>query len=201
MSTTPTKQDIALGIHEAGLLNFGDFTYKSGIKSPIYMNLRNLGSYPSFLAKVSQVFEHMMKDVNYELIAGIPYGAIPIMCAVSMRTKTPLIFPRKESKEYGMAKDIIGDFKSGQVAALVDDLVTNGDSKVESMIPLTNAGIVVKDIFVLLDYDRGATELLKSQGYTLHSFMTTREAVDIIGGKGLIDDSMYQRAIKFLSDK
>lgn len=201
MSDVPTKQDIALGIYKSGLLNFGEFTFKSGIKSPMYMNLRNLGSYPEFLQKVALVFQDMMKDSTYELVAGIPYGAIPIMCAVSMNTKTPLIFPRKESKEYGMGKDLIGEFKAGQTAALVDDLVTKGDSKVESLVPLTNAGIKVTDIFVLLDYDKGAGELLESQGYTLHRFMTVQEVVDIVKEAGHIDDAMYEKASAFLNQK
>jgi len=199
MTTTPTKKDIALGVYNCGLLNFGEFTFKSGIKSPMYMNLRNLGSHPKFLRQVTDVFTSMMKGASFDLVGGIPYGAIPIMCSVSMELEVPLIFPRKESKEYGMAKDIVGDFSQGQNVALVDDLVTDGGSKTESLVPLEAAGLKVKDIFVLLDYDRGAKDTLAADGYTLHSFMTVTETVDLIYEAGLIEESTHERAKEFLT--
>ncbi len=197
--TSDTKKEIALGIFEAGLLNFGDFTFKSGIKSPMYMNLRNLGSHPKFLKKVSKAIGEIVEDLNYDIIAGIPYGAIPLMMGVSLELDRPVIFPRKESKEYGMAKDIIGDFEAGQRVVVVDDLVTTGDSKIESMVPFDEAGLKVEDFVVILDYDRGATDLLAQSGYALHSIMTTAEAVDIIAAESLIDEAMHERAKAFLA--
>jgi len=193
-----TKREIALGIYENGLLNFGEFTFKSGIKSPIYMNLRNLGSFPVFLKKIGKVFSEMMSDLEYDLVAGIPYGAIPVMMAVSLEDETPVIFPRKESKEYGMAKDIIGEFESGQRVVIVDDLVTNGDSKIESMVPFDAAGLKVQDFVVLLDYKRGADNLLSANGYRLHSAMSVAEAVAFVHEARKIDDEMFKKVNEFL---
>lgn len=197
-SDQPSNRQIALGIFEHGLLNLGEFTFKSGLKSPMYMNLRNLGSHPMFLKEIAKAFASQMQDYQFDLVGGIPYGAIPLMCAVSLEMNKPLIFPRKESKEYGMGKDIIGDFSAGQTVALVDDLVTDGASKVEALVPLESAELNVTDIFVLLDYDRGAAELLKDKGCTLHSIMTVRESIDHIHAAGRIDDAQYQRVTDFL---
>jgi len=194
-----TKREIAMGIYENGLLNFGEFTFKSGIQSPMYMNLRNLGSFPAFLKKVGLVFSEIMSDLEYDLVAGIPYGAIPVMMAVSLESETPVIFPRKESKEYGMAKDIIGEFSAGQKVVIVDDLVTNGDSKIESMVPFDEAGLIVKDFVVLLDYKKGADQLLESNGYRLHSAMSVIEAVTFVHEAGKIDDEMYKKVDSFLN--
>ncbi len=198
-SSAEIKKEIALGIYSAGLLNFGDFTFKSGIKSPMYMNLRNLGSHPKFLKTVSKAVGEIVEELQYDLLAGIPYGAIPLMMGVSLELEKSVIFPRKESKEYGMAKDIIGDFEAGQRVVVVDDLVTTGDSKIESMVPFDEAGLKVQDFVVILDYDRGASELLSQSGYTLHSVMTVAEAVDIIAAESLIDEDMHARAKEFLA--
>ncbi len=195
-----SKREIALGIYEAGLLNFGEFTYKSGIQAPMYMNLRNLGSHPKFLKKVAKVFAELMDDLEYDLVAGIPYGAVSVMMAVSLELEKPVIFPRKESKEYGMAKDIIGDFEAGQRVVVVDDLVTTGDSKIECMVPFNAAELVVEDHVVLLDYQRGASDLLREHGMRLHAAMSVEEAVKIIAGEGLIEDEMFDKAMAFLAE-
>lgn len=196
-----TKKKIALGIVEHGLFNFGEFTFKSGIKSPMYMNLRNLLSYPEFLKEIAKAYAELIKDLEFDRLGAIPYGAISMTGALSLEINVPWICARKESKEYGMGKDLIGDFKEGETILMIDDLVTNGDSKIESLGSFTENGLVVKDFAVMLDYDRGATEMLAEKGYNLHRMMTVREAVDIIHDEGKIDDAMYDRCIEFLTNK
>ncbi len=196
-----TKKKIALGIVEYGLFNFGEFTFKSGIKSPMYMNLRNLLSYPEFLKEIAKAYAELISDLRFDRLGAIPYGAISMTGALSLELNMPWICARKESKEYGMGKDLIGDFKEGEIVLMVDDLVTNGDSKVESLGSFTGNGLVVKDFAVMLDYDRGATEMLAEKGFNLHRMMTVKEAVDIIHEEGKIDDSMYTKCIEFLSNK
>jgi uridine monophosphate synthetase len=199
--TKEQKRQVALGIYENGLLNFGEFTFKSGIKSPMYMNLRNLLSYPKFLKEVAALYAVMVEDLEFDQIGGIPYGAIAMASALSFELDVPWICARKESKEYGMAKDLIGDFEQGQTVLVVDDLVTNGDSKVESLVSFEGNGLKVTDFAVILDYDRGAKEKLAEKGYSLHAMMTSREAVDIIHEEGHIDDEMHRRCVEFLNKK
>jgi orotate phosphoribosyltransferase len=196
-----TKKKIALGIVEHGLFNFGEFTFKSGIKSPMYMNLRNLLSYPEFLKDVAKAYAELIDGVEYDRLGAIPYGAISMASALSLKLNTPWLCARKESKEYGMGKDLIGDFEEGETVLIIDDLVTNGDSKVESLGSFTGNGLSVKDFAVMLDYDRGATEMLAEKGFNLHRMMTVREAVDIIHNEGKIDDEMYQKCVAFLDNK
>lgn len=196
--STEQKKQLALGIYENGLLNFGEFTFKSGIKSPMYMNLRNLLSYPKFLKEVAKMYATVCDDLEFDRLGAIPYGAISMTGALSLELEVPWICARKESKEYGMAKDLIGDFEDGEVVLMIDDLVTNGESKVESLVSFQDSGLVIKDFVVMLDYDRGAKALLAEKGYNLHSMMTVREAVDIINNEGKIKPEMYEKVITFL---
>lgn len=196
--STDQKKQLALGIYDNGLLNFGEFTFKSGIKSPMYMNLRNLLSYPKFLKDVAKMYATVCEDLEFDRLGAIPYGAISMTGALSLELDVPWICARKESKDYGMAKDLIGDFNEGETVLMIDDLVTNGESKVESLVSFQDSGLVIKDFVVMLDYDRGATTLLSDQGYNLHRMMTVREAVDIINDEGKMKSEMHKKVVAFL---
>lgn len=201
MSGRALKEEIALGLHEIGALKFGEFTFKSGIVSPMYMDLRLFVSHPKFLKKVAKVYADLLKPLKYDRLAGVAYAALPIAAAVSLELEQPWIFMRKEglAKGYGLKKSIEGEYKKGDVIAVIDDLVTKGDSKLELVQPFKDNGLEIKDVIVLIDYQKGATELLKAKGLALHTFLTMREVVEIMHDKSKIDDAMYKRCVDFLA--
>ena len=79
---------------------------------------------------------------------------------MSLATQRPLIYPRREAKEYGTKKLIEGIFKPGETALVLDDLMTTGASKVEALAPLKDAGLKVTDVVVLVDREQGGKEEL-----------------------------------------
>lgn len=200
MDVQKMKEEIALGLHEIGSLKFGSFTLKSGLESPMYMDLRLFISYPEFMKKVAKIYAHLLEPLKYDRLAGVAYAALPIAGAVSLENGKPWIYMRKEglAKAYGLKKSIEGEYKAGDVIAVIDDLVTKGDSKVEVIEPFEQQGLVIKDFVVLIDYQKGAGELLAGKGFNLHSFLTTREIVEIMKTHGKIDDDKYQQCLKFL---
>lgn len=200
MDINKTKQEIALGLHEIGALKFGTFTLKSGLESPMYMDLRLFISHPEFMKKVAKVYAHLLESLKFDRLAGVAYAALPIAGAVSLEMNRPWIYMRKEglAKGYGLKKSIEGEYNKGDVIAVIDDLVTKGDSKVEVIGPFQDQGLVIKDFVVLIDYQKGASELLAKKGFSLHSFLSTREVIDILKDNNKIDDSKYQECIKFL---
>ena len=196
-----TKEEIALGLHEIGALKFGKFTLKSGLESPMYMDLRLFISHPEFLKKIAKVYAQLLKPLKYDRLAGVAYAALPIAGAVSLETNEPWIYMRKEglAKSYGLKKSIEGEFEEGETIVVLDDLVTKGDSKIEVIEPFTDQGLTIKDFVVLIDYEKGAKELLQEKGYNLHSFLTTREVVEIMKKHDKIDDSKYRQCLEFLN--
>jgi len=169
---------LADGLLEAGCVKFGEFTLKSGLKSPIYIDLRRLVTYPRLLAEVASAYLPMLEKLKFDRLAGLPYAAIPIVTAISLQAGYPVIYPRKEIKAYGTKAEIEGEYQAGETAVVVDDLTTTGGSKFEGIEKLTGAGLKVKDVVVLIDRQSGAKEALAKAGFHLHAVLTMAELLD-----------------------
>jgi uridine monophosphate synthetase len=169
---------LADGLLEAGCIKFGDFTLKSGLKSPIYIDLRQIITYPQLLKQVGAAYLPLLAKLEFKRLAGLPYAAIPIATAISLAGDYPLIYPRKEVKTYGTKAEIEGEYQPGETVVVIDDLATTGSSKVEAIEKLTAAGLLVKDVVVLVDRQSGAKESLAQAGFQLHSVLTISEMLD-----------------------
>jgi orotidine 5''-phosphate decarboxylase, subfamily 2 len=170
--------ELAEGLLTAGCVRFGQFTLKSGLISPVYIDLRQLSSFPALLADVASAYVGILKKLQFDHLAGLPYAAIPIATAVSLQSGWPMIYPRKEAKTYGTRAEIEGYYKEGDKAVIIDDLATTGGSKFEAIDKLVSAGLKVEDVVVLIDRQSGAAEALAEQGYHLHAVLTLTDLLD-----------------------
>ena len=168
---------VADGLLNKGCVKFGEFTLKSGLVSPIYIDLRQLISYPELLDEVAAAYLPVLAGLHFDRLAALPYAAIPIATIVSQKSGKALIYPRKEVKTYGTKADIEGVFYSGERVVVIDDLATTGESKFEAIRKLTGAGLQVSDVVVLIDRKSGAKEALAEAGYHLHAVFTLTELV------------------------
>jgi len=196
------KKEIALALHEIGSIKFGEFKLKSGIISPIYIDLRLLISYPKVLKLISDAMVELIKekDLKFDVIAGIPYTALPIATAISIDQNWPMVYARKEVKDYGTKKKIEGVYNEGDTALIVDDLITTGGSKFETVEPFEASGLKIEDFVVLVDREQGGGRILKEKGYKLHSVIGINDLLDILKEEGKIDDEEYQKAKKFIKE-
>jgi uridine monophosphate synthetase len=169
---------LADSLLQAGCVRFGEFTLKSGLSSPIYLDLRQLVSYPKLLAQVAAAYAAILEKLQFDRLAALPYAALPIGTAVSLLGNWPLIYPRKEAKEYGTRAEIEGFFQPGEQVVVIDDLTTTGGSKFEAIEKLTAAGLKVKDVVVLIDRQSGASQALAQAGLALHAVFTLGELLD-----------------------
>ena len=119
--------------------------------------------------------------------------------AASLAGKLPLIYPRREEKGHGTRRRIEGLFTPGERVVLIDDIVTDGASKFEAIQPLEEAGLVVKDLVILIDREQGGGELLRAKGYTLHAILTISQCFDEWERSGLVDAERLRRSREFLA--
>ncbi len=189
---------LADGLLSAGCIKFGEFTLKSGLKSPIYIDLRQIITYPKLLEQIGQAYLPLLKELKFERLAGLPYAAIPIATAISLAGNYPMIYPRKEAKAYGTKAEIEGEYHAGETAVIIDDLATTGGSKFEAIEKLIGAGLVVKDVVVLVDRQSGAKESLEQAGYAMHAVLTISALLEYWESNGKVEKEKIAATREFL---
>ncbi len=219
IEATHPQKELILALDHIGAVKFGDFTLASGQKSPLYIDLRLLASYPAVLRQVSRAYAGLIAELLHietwpvqagpdgrppgspseVCLAAIPYAALPIGAAVALETGLPLIYPRKEVKSYGTGQAVEGAYRRGNRAIVLDDLITTGGSKLASIAPLEEAGLVVEDVVVLIDREEGGRRELQAAGYRLHALLQLREIVTVLAKAGRIDPGMVRRLEEFLN--
>ncbi|MFH2132261.1 MAG: orotate phosphoribosyltransferase [bacterium] len=181
-----------------GAVKFGEFKLKSGIISPIYLDLRIIISYPEILKRIASELLLLSQQLQFDRIAGIPYTALPIATAFSLASDYPMIYCRKERKAYGTGKMIEGVWDSGDQVLIIDDLITNGDSKLETFKIFIEAGLRVRDVIVLIDREQGGKEKLQAEGYALHSAISIFEILERMRHLKQIGEMQYNNICEFL---
>jgi uridine monophosphate synthetase len=182
----PMYYSLAVALYDIGCIKFGQFKLKSGLISPIYVDLRLLVTYPAVLKQVAVAMADKVRAAGlvYDRLVALPYAGLPIGVAVSLETNQPMIYPRKEAKDYGTAKLIEGAYNAGETVLMVDDVITNGSAKVDALKPLFDEKLLVKDLIVLIDREQGGAAELASRGVTLHAVLTLKQALDAFVAAG-----------------
>jgi len=192
-----TTEQFVLELEKIGAIKFGSFTLKSGLQSPFYFDLRDMISYPEILDGVAELLAERIKDMDFDVLTGIPYTALPIASLVSAKLGKPLIYMRKEEKAYGTGNNVIGKFKKGDKCLVIDDLITTGASKIETAEGYEKEGVVVEDFVVVIDRSANGTEELAKDGYKLHSLITLDEIVELLSSKNLISEEKVKEVEDF----
>lgn len=168
--------------------------------SPIYIDLRLIVSYPEVLKMVAQAMWEKVSGLEFDLVCGVPYTALPIATAMSLEHNLPMIMRRKEVKDYGTKKAIEGVFNPDQKVLVIEDLVTSGSSVFETIEPLELENLKVSDIVVLLDREQGGFKNIAAKNYNLHSVFTMTELLDILFNSGRIDRATADSTLAFIKN-
>lgn len=145
---------------QAGVLKFGDFTMKSGRRSPYFFNA-GLFSQGSTLARLSRFYAQALLAaraagrVDFDMLFGPAYKGITLAAGTAMAladfgVDVPFAFNRKEAKDHGEGGVIVGSPLSGRVL-IVDDVITDGAAKRESVELIRAHGAVPSGVLIALD--------------------------------------------------
>lgn len=191
-----TLKRILLDLPDCGAFKLGTFRLKlhkkdqSAPLSPVYVNLRSIRSYPRLLKRIALSLENEIKrlGLKFDLIADVPTASTPLVTALSLVNDWPMVSPRFEAKSYGTGETIDGGFEADQTVLLIDDLITDGESKLQAIKVLEEKGLIVKDVVVFLDRLQGGRKELEEANYRLHSVTTLRELVNVLFEAGRITE-------------
>lgn len=194
------REDFLLKAYELGIIKFGNFTLKSGIESPFYVDLRPLSSSPQLLKTLANNLLELVEDAPFDLICGVPYAALPMGTTMSLASGVPLIIKRKENKGYGTKRMVEGVYSDGQNCLLVEDVITSGQSLLETIDEIEREGLKVTDLVVVLDREQGGINKLRDKGYRVHTLFTINEVIDILHRYHRLSDGDMARIKNFLNN-
>ncbi len=195
-----------LEINAVGLNADEPWTLASGLKSPTYIDCRKLISYPRIRSALMDfAVAKLYRDVGFEAfdaVAGGETAGIPFAAFIAERMGLPMLYVRKKPKGYGKNAQIEGDLKEGQRVLLVEDLATDGGSKVRFVEGLRNAGAVCDHTFVIFFYDifAGSREGLAEHGLNLHALATWHDVLAEAREGGRFEAKMLDSIGEFLND-
>ena len=152
---------------ECGAIKFGKFTLTSGKESSYYVDIKQASTNPLVLSEIAAEMAKLTADNDYQLIAGMELGAVPLAVALALETKKPYLIIRKEKPSHGTGKQLIGNSASGQKVLIVEDVATTGGSVVKAIDALRDEGLAVNKVLVVVDREEGAQESLKDYNIEL----------------------------------
>lgn len=192
--------NIILDLYQKECIKIGSFKLKNGSTSPIYIDLKNLISYPYLLNQISELLYEKIKNVEVDNICAIPYGGIPITSIISSKYNIPMLFLRKELKKYGTNKLIEGIFKKDAKIILIEDVITTGSSLITNINLLKQKNVTIENIFVICDR-RDYHNKNTLNEYNIHSIFTIYNILDCLLKNEKIDFSIYSNIKHFLHNQ
>jgi orotate phosphoribosyltransferase len=182
------------------------FIFTSGWASPVYTDMRKLISYPRLRRRLIEFAAATIeREIGYEsldVVAGGETAGIPFAAWLSDQLMLPMQYVRKQPKGFGRNARIEGDLHEGGRALLVEDLATDGRSKVSFCAALREAGQSCDHAFVFFFYDifPETPALMAELGLTLHYLATWRDVVAVAREHNYFEASTLDEVEKFLRE-
>ena len=180
------------------------FTLTSGLKSPVYVDCRKIISFIDERELImNEALSYFEKNkIQFDLVAGGETAGIPYAAIISEKIKKPMVYIRKKPKGFGQNQQIEGHFKEKEKAILIEDLATDGGSKVVFVEAMRKAGLIVNDIFVIFYYDIFNLEnsVLSKLNVNIHSLCTWKDILSVIEKKNIYKENDIKNLKKFLSN-
>lgn len=178
------------------------FLLKSGVAAPIYMNNRDLYKYPKEQRIIMDYLADLVRTYYpyAEVIFGTPMSAISFGALVAERLGLPFGFVRKETKPNGIKTNIEGPVEDGLKAVQIEDLITSGESSLEFVRPLKEAGLDVLGIAAIVDNDFVKSTKLIEAGIPYHALTTGTKIAEYAAESGIITPSDMEKILVYKND-
>jgi orotate phosphoribosyltransferase len=182
------------------------FIFTSGWASPVYTDCRRLISFPRVRTTlIDFATATIMRDAGFEqfdAVAGGETAGIPFAAWMADRLGLPMLYVRKKPKGFGRNAQIEGHVVEGQRVLLVEDMTSDGRSKINFCKALRDAGAKVEHVLVFFFYDifPEAPQILRELGVTLHSLATWWDVLAVAKASGRFDAAKLAEVERFMHD-
>ena len=147
---------------EVGALRFGDFTLSSGKKSSVYVDVKHACTFPDVLEEIANRMATKLGNIEFDRIACVELGGVPLAVALSLKTGKPYVIFRKVRKDYGVESDAVGEVNAGERVVVVEDVTTTGSSAASVVERVEKRGARVVAVMTVVDRMEGAEEKLRN---------------------------------------
>ncbi|WP_163267942.1 orotate phosphoribosyltransferase [Chelativorans alearense] len=198
--------DMLLEIEAVHIRADKPFTFTSGIASPVYIDCRKLISYPRIRSAVTDFGASVvLRGAGFEqfdAVAGGETAGIPFAAWLADRLGLPMLYVRKKPKGFGRNAQIEGNLAEGARVLLVEDLTTDGGSKIKFAEVIRNAGAEVTDTFAVFYYGifPDTPDRLKAAGMRLHYLTTWWDVLDACRRQNRFGADALDEAERFLNE-
>ena len=190
-------KEFAIFLYKNNIIRFGNFTLASGKNSSYYVDLRLVPSYPHQFRKMIKNLQNLIVEKtgldDFDCLASVPTGGLVVTSALAIEIVKPLIYVRSKPKEHGTTKSIEGKISAGMKAVMIDDVMTTGTSVLNGINQLKKAGLLVSDLYVIINRLEGGDKALSDIGVQTHQLTDILEITDILFQEKLIGKEIFEK--------
>lgn len=171
-----TRTELAQAIRSVAYLT-GEFKLRSGKTSHFYWDKYRFESDPAILAAVAAEMAKRL-PAQFDQLAGLEMGGIPLATAISLQTGAPALYVRKEAKAYGTCNLVEGGFEKGQTVVVIEDVITTAGQVCISVSQMREMGLIVPHVVCAIDRQQGGAEKIAELGCTFSAAFSLEELQD-----------------------
>ncbi len=159
-------------LRDSGAVKFGEFELSHGGTSSYYVDKYVFETDPAALSAIASAFAERLDG---QTLAGVALGAVPLVAATALAADLPYVIVRKAAKDYGTGNRIEGALPDEGEVVVIEDIATTGQSAIDAVDALREAGATVQRVFVVVDREEGAAEAMAEHDVALESLVTASD--------------------------
>lgn len=204
MAEVSNPEALAVGIYDRGCIYFEEKTLTSGLASPVYFNLRVIGSIDrrSQLSYIEQIVirdrvidayaQQLATFGAYDHIIGVPLMGGTIAGLLGQETAESVLTERPHEKTHGMSKPIEGSWYEDESIVMVDDVLSTAKSFLQTKKKIDDLGLNAVGAAVLIDRGQGGRENLAAEDVPLEAALGVATLIDILRSEGRITSAQEE---------
>jgi len=130
---------------------------------------------------------------NFDSLASVPTGGLVVASALAIEVVKPLIYVRNKPKEHGTTKSIEGKISAGMKVVMVDDIATTGTSVLNGKKQLKESGLLISDVYVIINRLEGADKALDDTGVQIHQLTDILEITNVLFQEKLVSKEIFDK--------